>query len=162
MRKEQKGQDIVEFALLFPVFMLILSGIIYVGFFFGDYMTLSNIARSAAREAAVTTTTKTVSDGNGGTEKVRDYSKVVQSYDKLISEEHIITSLYVYTKGSLQINQDGKHRYEGGPSGSLEVVLPMTLNRKTGFVNLLANLGILSNKDYVITYYMYDENPVGG
>lgn len=172
MKKGQKGQDIVEFALLLPVFLVIITGIIYVGFFFGDYMTLSNIARSAAREAAVTTTTKTVPDGKGGTEQVRDYSLVIKAYDELLSEgiapegqndkKPLITSLYVYTKGSLQINQDGKHRYEGGPSGSLEVVIPMTLNRKAGFVNILANLGILSDKDYVITYYMYDENPVSG
>ena len=170
MNKCQKGQDLVEFALILPVFMVILCGIIYVGFFFGDYMTLSNIARSAAREAAVTTATKTVPDGQGGTKQVRDYSNVIHAYDTLLSEgitdkdqpdkkKPIITSLYVYAKGSLQINQNGEK--DGGPSGSLEVVIPMTLNRKAGFVNVLANLGILSDKDYVITYYMHDENPVG-
>ena len=51
--KRQKGQDIVEFALLLPIFLLVLCGIIYSGFMFGDYQTVQGIVRNAAREAAV-------------------------------------------------------------------------------------------------------------
>ena len=52
MRK-QKGQSLVEFALVVPLFLLLLFGIIYSGMFFHDYSSLSNTARSAAREAAI-------------------------------------------------------------------------------------------------------------
>lgn len=52
MRK-QKGQVIVEFALILPFFLLIMFGIIYSGMMFHDYSTLSNIARASAREAAI-------------------------------------------------------------------------------------------------------------
>ena len=48
--KRQKGQDIVEFALLLPIFLLVLCGIIYCGFMFGDYQTVQGIVRNAARE----------------------------------------------------------------------------------------------------------------
>ena len=56
--KRQKGQDIVEFALLLPIFLLVLCGIIYCGFMFGDYQTVQGIVRNAAREAAVVEPTK--------------------------------------------------------------------------------------------------------
>ena len=55
MRK-QKGQALVEFALIVPFFLLLVFGIIYSGMLFYDYSTLSNVARSAAREKAITET----------------------------------------------------------------------------------------------------------
>ena len=51
--KKQKGQVIIEFALILPLFLILLFGIIYCGMLFYDYISLSNIARSAAREAAI-------------------------------------------------------------------------------------------------------------
>ena len=52
--KKQKGQALIEFALVFPFFLLLVFGIIYSGMLFYDYSTLSNVARSAARERAIT------------------------------------------------------------------------------------------------------------
>ena len=52
--KKHKGQVIVEFAMILPFLLLVLLGIIYSGMLFHDYITLSNIARSGAREAAIT------------------------------------------------------------------------------------------------------------
>ena len=51
--KKQKGQALVEFALVLPLFLFLVFAIIYSGMFFHDYSTLSNIARSAARERAI-------------------------------------------------------------------------------------------------------------
>ena len=51
--KKHKGQSVVEFALVLPLFLFILFGIIYSGMMFHDYATLSNIARAITREAAV-------------------------------------------------------------------------------------------------------------
>ena len=51
--KRQNGQVIIEFALLLPLFIFLLFGIIYCGMLFYDYISLSNLARSAAREAAI-------------------------------------------------------------------------------------------------------------
>ena len=56
MRKYNKGQALVEFALVLPFFLLLVFGIIYSGMLFYDYSTLSNVARSAARERAITKT----------------------------------------------------------------------------------------------------------
>ena len=52
--KKQRGQVIIEFALVLPLFLLMIFGLIYSGMMFHDYSTLSNVARSAAREAAIT------------------------------------------------------------------------------------------------------------
>ena len=54
--KKHKGQSVVEFALVLPLFLFIMFGIIYTGMMFHDYSTLSNIARASTREAAVSAT----------------------------------------------------------------------------------------------------------
>jgi len=51
--KNQKGQGLVEFALILPVLILILMAIIEFGFMFNSYLTLSNGVREAGRSAAL-------------------------------------------------------------------------------------------------------------
>lgn len=51
--KKQKGQSLVEFALVFPFFLLLILALIYSGMLFYDYSTLSSITRSAARYRAI-------------------------------------------------------------------------------------------------------------
>ena len=55
MKKTQRGQTVVEFALVIPLFLLILLGIMSFAMYFSDYIALNNIARSVAREAALLT-----------------------------------------------------------------------------------------------------------
>lgn len=47
--KRSKGQSLVEFALVMPLLMLILVGIIEFGFMFSGYLSLTNASREAAR-----------------------------------------------------------------------------------------------------------------
>ena len=49
----QRGQSLVEFALVLTPLLLILLGIIQFGFIFNSYVTLTNAAREAAREGTV-------------------------------------------------------------------------------------------------------------
>lgn len=72
-RKKNKGQAIVELALVFPFFLLIiLGGIIDFGFAFYNYVTLQGLANDAAAWAA---DNKVLSSGsvsdfvNGSTKK---------------------------------------------------------------------------------------------
>lgn len=51
---KQKGQALIEFALVLPFFLLLVFSLIYTGMLFHDYSTLSNIARTAARDRAIT------------------------------------------------------------------------------------------------------------
>ena len=51
--QSRKGQSLIEFAMVFPFFLLALYGILYFGFLFADYVTLNDIARSTARTASM-------------------------------------------------------------------------------------------------------------
>jgi len=51
--KRQRGQSVIEFALVFPIFMFILVGFAYTALLCYDYLTLTTIARDSARAAAV-------------------------------------------------------------------------------------------------------------
>jgi len=53
--KSEKGQSMVEFALLLPILILILLMIIEGGLIFGGYLELQNAARDGARYASVHT-----------------------------------------------------------------------------------------------------------
>ena len=47
--RDDDGQNIVEFALLLPVLLYILMGIIQFGFIFAAYLTINNAVREGAR-----------------------------------------------------------------------------------------------------------------
>ncbi len=51
-RDQRRGQALAEFAIVIPVFMLVLGGVIQFGIFFWDQNTLNQIARDAGRYAA--------------------------------------------------------------------------------------------------------------
>lgn len=51
--KNEKGQSLVEFALLVPLLILILLAIIEFGFMFNAYLTLANGSREGARLGSV-------------------------------------------------------------------------------------------------------------
>lgn len=53
--KQEKGQGLVEFAVVFPVIICFVFAIIYSGMLFHDYSTISSLVRSAVREAAIMT-----------------------------------------------------------------------------------------------------------
>jgi len=49
----QKGQALVETALVLPIIILILAGIMDFGLLFNNYLVIANAAREGARSAAV-------------------------------------------------------------------------------------------------------------
>ena len=51
--KRQRGQSMVEFALMAPIVFMMIFGMIYGGIMFMQYMHYSNAVRTAAREIAV-------------------------------------------------------------------------------------------------------------
>jgi Flp pilus assembly protein TadG len=56
-RRNERGASAVEFALVLPIFMLIVFGIIVYGMVFAQSLSLSNSARQAARSAVIEGTT---------------------------------------------------------------------------------------------------------
>jgi hypothetical protein len=51
--RDESGQNLVEFALLLPILLLILMGIMQFGLIFNAYVTLNNAVREGARRASV-------------------------------------------------------------------------------------------------------------
>jgi Flp pilus assembly pilin Flp len=51
--RNDRGQTAVEFALIAPVIIVLLLGIIQVGLAFHNYITLTDAARAGARQAVV-------------------------------------------------------------------------------------------------------------
>lgn len=51
--KNERGQALVEFALVIPIFMMLLLGILQFGIIFNNYITLTDAARAGSRVAAV-------------------------------------------------------------------------------------------------------------
>jgi Flp pilus assembly protein TadG len=47
--KNQKGQSLVEFAILLPILLLLLMGILEFGIMLNSYLTVNNSAREGAR-----------------------------------------------------------------------------------------------------------------
>jgi Flp pilus assembly protein TadG len=60
----RRGQALPEFALILPVLALILLSIIQMGFIFAAQVGITNAVREAARLAAVTSPTTTVSEAS--------------------------------------------------------------------------------------------------
>ena len=60
--RNQKGQALVEFAIVLPILLLLVFGIIQFGILFNNYLTLTDAVRAGARQAAVS---RTLSDQVG-------------------------------------------------------------------------------------------------
>lgn len=49
----EKGQAMIEFAIIIPLFFFMLYAFAYLGMFFHDYLTLNEMTRDITRKAAV-------------------------------------------------------------------------------------------------------------
>ena len=54
--RRQEGQALVEFAIVTPVLLLLILGIVQFGILFNNYITLTDAVRAGARQAAVSRT----------------------------------------------------------------------------------------------------------
>lgn len=153
---KQRGQDIVEFALLMPLFFIFIFGIMYCGFLFGDYITLSNVARSAAREAVIVGETVPKGHENDDPKPQRSFQNLQDQYTNLIDSAHMTTNLYTFD--GISIAKTGDNPPNGVPADSVGVEIKTTLNKDYVFPRVLENLGIGLPQSYHIVYYMYDEN----
>ncbi len=134
--KRQKGQAVVEFAIVLPFFLMLVFGIFYSGFLFADYMTLSNVARSSAREAALLGANK--------------YDEIKSSYR---GNTKLLTNLYTWPE------EDGSFEISSGTDVSDSVMVTIRTNLNTGFPGISAMdfLGLTLPRTYTIQYSMHDE-----
>ncbi len=151
--KRQKGQDIVEFALLLPIFLLVLCGIIYCGFMFGDYQTVQGIVRNAAREAAVVGHYPESADPLQS--KIDNYKIIAAKYNKILKEQNVITHLYVPDSNGVQVEATNDKNEK--PENSVHAKLRLELTKSdVSFVNYIQNV-VGMPTDYEVSCFMYDE-----
>ena len=151
--KRQKGQDIVEFALLLPIFLLVLCGIIYCGFMFGDYQTVQGIVRNAAREAAVV---GHYTESTDPSQPINNYKIIADKYNQILKEQNVITHLYVPDAKGVQV-KPGNEIDTDAPENSVGASLNLELTKSdVSFVNYIQNV-VGMPTDYVVSCFMYDE-----
>lgn len=100
-KKNCKGQALVETALVLPIILLILLGIIDFGLMFNNYLMVSNASREGARTAAVGATDSEITTLVGDVADTLDASHLTvtitpsQAYRKK-GDEVIVTVDYDY------------------------------------------------------------------
>ena len=123
-RKSQKGQSLVEFALILPVFVVLLFGIME----FGRLWEMANVLTSAAREGArvAAVTSPDVSKATSAAQRVISAGNITQSVITVSgpnsSNEVTVTVSAAYTPmtgsiipglGPLSISRSTTMRWEG-------------------------------------------------
>ena len=86
--KKEKGQALVEMALVLPILIIILSGIIDFGWIFYNQLALSNSCREGARFAVCNTSigeTSTVQRDGDIKDKIKSVTPLIQLQDKDIT-----------------------------------------------------------------------------
>ena len=151
LRRGQRGQSMLEFAIVIPFFLIFIMGIAYFGAAISDYIALNNMARSCAREASI-----------GGP---TTYKNLQNKY----LEKDLTAGLYewgpqAYSKGLADINVRKVKPEKTGDHGNVVVTLKSKIdmsqeNAATIFKRLLsrgagASRGVL---DLDVTYAMYSE-----
>jgi hypothetical protein len=63
--RDERGQGLVEFALILPIFVLLLGGIIQFGFALNFWLDLQRVANQGARQAAVNNWPPNCPQGSG-------------------------------------------------------------------------------------------------
>lgn len=129
--KKDKGQSLVEFTLVIPFFLLLVFAIIYGGMLFHDYSTLTGIARSAAREAAIVT----------GTE----YGDIETFY--LNQSKNTLTTLYT----TESVDVDPEIQTDGTAGVRVRIHMTRTI---TSYV-----LNVVTPPSFDIVYFMKKDTP---
>lgn len=145
LRRLQKGQSVIEFALVLPLFLLFALGIGFLGMIMADYLYLSNLARSSAREAASISATDT--------ESYKDHYKKIRLKYKNAELPMDIFKWQADSTKNFDINYDKN-------SQNVQVKMKAALNTEGShlgnIVNGLAGGTKLAQID--ITYTMYSEH----
>ena len=136
----QKAQGITEFALVLPLFLLLVMGIIYFGMAYADYLTMSNAVRSIAHEASLK-------------ENNDDYPAVVKNCTTNLP---LISDIYEWTPSSNGSNNDYLSVTYNASTKNVDVEANAKFNKASTIGNVLANFVGSDIKDGVsIKYSMY-------
>ena len=140
--KLQKGQGLVEFALILPFLMLVIFGLMYLGLMFSDYIALNNIAREAARKATVVTTETYRSDP--------EFNNIKNTF----SSQDLPNGMYSFNSSDINIEADTDS------NSQYRVTVTVTANAANDSLLTVFNNIMGGNRltQMTVTYSMYSEN----
>ena len=129
--KRQRGQTMIEFALMFPFMALFIFGMIYGGAMFMEYLNFSNNARQIAREISV------LDNIDKRKDIIKSYSKEGKVGERTFTSFYEATrAIYFKDKDDKKItyNESGKLAYADNtnPEGAItpvDVVVEVTFER---------------------------------
>ena len=132
----QKGQAMVEFVIILPLFLFFLFSIAYMGMIFADYISINDMARSCAREASY----KTV--------KSSQYPSICAKY----SPKDLPVGIYTWDKDNFSISTE-----DNGTRVQVQVTAAPN-EEKGSIVNMMRNVTQIKDKFNInIKYSMYKE-----
>ncbi len=79
--KQKKGQSLVETAIVLPLVLLLLMGIVDFGIMFNNYIVISNASREAARKGSL-----------GGTDA--EITQMIQNYTLTLDSSRLNIEIY--------------------------------------------------------------------
>jgi Flp pilus assembly protein TadG len=94
--KKDAGQALVEFAIILPILLLLLFGILQFGVIFNNYVQVTSAAREGARKAAVSRTLGTA----GATSAARTAAKNASPGLRLSDSQITVTPSNNFAQGS--------------------------------------------------------------
>lgn len=135
-KKKSDGQSLVEFALILPVLLLLIIGIIEFGWMLNGQITLTNAAREGVRAAVVQGETDAYSAAKSAV------NNFTTSTSLNINPDDIVFGL---------LDSDGNPSTEFKTGNTLEVTVPAKINALTKFFNgnILPADGVVSLKSTV-------------
>ena len=153
----QKGQSIVEFAIILPFLVLFLIGLMYFGLMFSNYVALNDIARDAARSASMLSDAKYKENG---------YESIRQAYQDNFnndsSKSASITIDKYYLPNSTYLwdpTRNDDFNIDYGDDREVTVTLRARLDESSGslagtFFNVIGGATL---RNLTVTYKMYSE-----
>lgn len=102
---DRRGQALVEFAIILPIFFLMVYALVYLGMFFHDYLTLNELTRDIARKEAVGIS----------------FDDIKQNY----RERTFLTGIYTFNPDDVTVTTDEE---EIGGGQQVTVTLTATVN----------------------------------
>jgi Flp pilus assembly protein TadG len=132
-RSRRRGQAIVEFALVVPIFLILVFGILEYAFYVKNAITIANAAREGARYATVG---KTTTDIQG---------RVIQEAKPLTVASNSVSCEFSTDNGATYQTLADANSKNTAPVGSL-IRITVTYRHKplTGVINFLFNRDLIS------------------
>lgn len=145
----ERGQDVIEFALVMPFLLMFLFGIAYIGFLFSDYLTLNNLARSSAREASITAQ-QSYGDGKNKAPIQAAYNQVQKKY---VEQARKSQHMYEITDGDYTI----RPVMESGQVHDVRVTITARMKDDNSAIYAIKNFIPESVREFQIQYQMLQE-----